>query len=386
MCSFFSVAQNTPQTQNSADVPSLVEGVWQRDDKIIFFDVRSKNEPEGSMIFLSENSLFSSILKTYYGWYYDRAAEPIGYSENTKRFRCVPTPEQAERISVTVDPIPGEWQYAWSEEIEIPSEDGESSTKIRRIKNSQTSGAYEIVLSYTNREVTRIPVAVIDGKMYLDFLVKPPLVRADTDDGNADSEDNANTDESENYLPLDKPYGYWQGVSQKRGILVAPLKDAENVYSYYFSDNSVYTLRYWKTNTDFVSRSASFTDVDHEFRVPKHIITANTIYTCATGRRTLIRNIDKSLSLEKEMTLDSTGTICVFGKPYLIKSEEATNENELMEIVASANSRRKPDPPPLFPPSEAKWHWEDIHRLEAGNAIIEEVRKRQRQFAGQPLN
>lgn len=333
MCSFFSVAQTVSQGQNISDAPSLVGGIWQRDDKIIFFDVRSKNQPEGDMIFPSENSLFSSILKTYYGWYYDRAAEPIGYSENNKRFRCVPTPEQAERISVTVEPIPGEWQYAWSEEIEVPSENGESSTKVRRIKKLQNSGAYEIVLSYTNREVTRIPVAVIDGKMYLNFLIKPTLAR---------------TDDIENYLPTDKPYGYWQGVSQKRGILIAPLKDEENVYSYYFAENSVYTLRYWKANTDFVSRSASFTDVEHEFRVPKHIITANTIYTCATGIRTLIRNIDKSLSLEKEMTLDSTGTICVFGKPYLIKLEEATNENELMEIVAIANSRRKPDPSPIF--------------------------------------
>lgn len=371
------MAQTVSQGQNISDAPSLVGGIWQRDDKIIFFDVRSKNQPNGDMIFPSENSLFSSILKTYYGWYYDRAAEPIGYSENNNRFRCVPTPEQAERISVTVEPIPGEWQNAWSEEIDVPSEDGMSVRKIRRIKNSQTSGAYEIVLSYTNREVTRIPVAVVDGKMYLDFLLKPSLVR----DVNG-----TNTGETEIYLPTDKPYGFWQGVSQKRGILVAPLKDEENVYSYYFFGNSVYTLRYWKANTDFISRSASFTDDEHEFRVPKHIITANTIYTCAAGRRTLIRNIDKSLSLEKEMALDTTGTICVFGKPYLVKSEEATNVDELMEIVASANSRRKPDPPPLFPPSSAKWYWEDIRRLEAGNKIIEEVRKRQREFAGQQLN
>lgn len=55
-----------------------------------------------------------------------------------------------------------------------------------------------------------------------------------------------------------------------------------------------------------------------------------------------------------------------------------------MEIVRQANSRRKPDPPPLFPEKELDWHWELINQLEKGNKTIEEVRERQRNFGPRP--
>ena len=55
-----------------------------------------------------------------------------------------------------------------------------------------------------------------------------------------------------------------------------------------------------------------------------------------------------------------------------------------MEIVAQANSRRKKDPPQLFPEKELDWHWELINQLEKGNPIIEKVRERQRNFGPRP--
>lgn len=335
-------------------VPPLLLGAWESGDRIIFFDETDETDGaiDGATVADTQKpaALFSAILKTYYGWFYDRAAEPVSYSQATRRFRCTATPADAERISVLFEPL-----LSWMGDEEISG----------RQMSSVNSGAWEIVLRHSKREITRIPVAVIDGKLYLDFLIKGNEV---TNSSEAQSGDN-------------KVQGYWKGVSQKRGVLVAPLDTAENLYSYYFVDGAVYTLRYWKTNVDFVDTEASFKDGDYDFRVAKHLVSCGEVYTCATGRRTVIRNIEKSSSLNKNMTLDSTGTICAFGEPYLVKSNGIQSEENLMSIVASANSRRKPDPPPLFPPSDVNWYWDDIHRLEAGNAIIEAVRERQREFA-----
>lgn len=399
------VIENEPEK-----VPELILGAWERSDRIIFFDEISTitdvpvatetaaadastadsapiadvsaTTNASAAANASARALFSAILKTYYGWFYDRAAEPVSYSENTKRFRCVPTPPIAENLSITFEPL-----LSWMLE--------EHYTPEGEFIPPPKSGAWEMVARYSNREITRIPLAVIDGKLYLDFILKGEedtpgediqtvhgaetavrqvgntrFYNAAEDDTLADAE-----------LVADKISGYWRGISQKRAVLITPLEISENLYSYYFVDGAVYTIRYWRTDMDLVDSKAYFTDGDHEFHVNKHLVSCGEVFTCATGRRSVIRNISKSAGIHKNMTFDSTRTICAFDEPYLTKTENINSEEKLMEIVASANSRRKPDLPPIFPPSNANWHWDDIYRLEAGNEIIEKVRQRQREFA-----
>ncbi len=52
----------------------------------------------------------------------------------------------------------------------------------------------------------------------------------------------------------------------------------------------------------------------------------------------------------------------------------------LIQIVKEANSRRKPDPPALFPESNLDWHWDLIDMLEKDNQIIQQVRESQKAF------
>ena len=126
---------------------------------------------------------------------------------------------------------------------------------------------------------------------------------------------------------------------------------------------------------------ASFDDTGKTFSVAKHIVSSASIFTCVTGRSDRIRNIVKTPIDFGDYKLDETGMICVFGKPYMTKVLGKDSAPGLMQIVAEANSRRKDPPPPLFPPSDLNWHWDLIALLEKDNALVQEVRLRQRVFA-----
>lgn len=376
LCVFFyapNVVAQQPSATGSVDVgeeknpalPEIFSGAWEKGDRIIFFDSDDENTRVD----------FSVILKTYYGWFYDRTAEPVSYSEREKRFRCTATATKSETFSVSFEPISA-WQDAMSQ---------------RNISESNGS-AYEIVLRHENKVVTRVPVAVIDDALYLDFAIKSSVdsdyneIRNLSPQGTAVSEINFSDEDTETEKENvsengEKILGFWQGVSQKSGLLVAPLDVAENITCYYFTENEIYSIRYWKNDATVdaavIGHTAYFTDGEENFFVPKRIFSVGEAYICAAGRRSLIRNIEKSNYLAKKITYDSSGTIFALGEPYLKKVSEIENVDTLMQVVAEANSRKKPDPKPLFPPNDVNWYWDDIYRLESGNMIIKKVRERQ---------
>jgi len=135
------------------------------------------------------------------------------------------------------------------------------------------------------------------------------------------------------------------------------------------------------TTMPYTDDLASFDDTGKTFSVAKHIVSSASIFTCVTGRSNRIRNIVKTSLDFGDYKLDKTGTICVFGKPYMTKVLGKDSAPGLMQIVAEANSRRKDPPPPLFPPSDLNWHWDLIALLEKDNTLVKEVRLRQRAFA-----
>jgi hypothetical protein len=67
-------------------------------------------------------------------------------------------------------------------------------------------------------------------------------------------------------------------------------------------------------------------------------------------------------------------------EPYLKQLAGRDTFEELIKIVKEANSKRKPDPPALFPPSDLDWHWDLLEMLEKDNKLIQEVRARQEAF------
>ena len=356
---------NSMPMRETMQLPELLQGIWQGSDRYVFFVPQQRTAHGETATERGENaeserrtatkttdviapSDVAVVLKTYYGWFYDRAAEPAEYAAN-ERFLCTATTKEAERVTITVEPL----------QTRPPrlDEDGNSIP--------YTSGAWELVVTYNGKTKyeTRIPVAVIGNELYLDFVVK-----GDTDD--------VRTSSTNNNL-----FGFWQGVCKRNDFQIAPYPRGGEVRSYYVLDDAVYTLRYWETTMPYTDAYASFTDGDESFHVQKHIVSSGSVFTCVTGRSTRIRNIAKSSAQFINYTLDSTGTICAFGEPYLTKVTGVENADALIAIVNEANARKKPAPPPLFPPSDLNWHWDIITLLEKDNKLVQEVRERQRVFA-----
>ena len=69
-------------------------------------------------------------------------------------------------------------------------------------------------------------------------------------------------------------------------------------------------------------------------------------------------------------------------EPYLVRIADKKTFEDLMKIVKDANSRRKPEPPAIFPPHNPPldWHWDLIDALEKNNPYIQAVRERQKAF------
>ena len=233
--------------------------------------------------------------------------------------------------------------------------------------------------------MSKIPVAVLDDGLYLDFMIrndqKEAGVTADSNagiNGTAENADENSVFSQETAAPFIN--GFWQGINAKSTIRISPEKNRGQLFSWYITDDATYRLTFWQTDMDAdEAAQAVFSDGERIFTIKKFISSGGENYTCATGRRTLIRNIEKFPEYAKEIITDRTGTILVSGKPAFTRADE-TSKAELENIVRQANARRKPDPPPLFEPKELDWHWDLINQLEKGNKIIEEVRERQRAF------
>ena len=56
---------------NAETIPSKLLGIWESKDRYVFFEQNDENEPE-----------IVVVLKEYYGWYLDRAAEPSSYNDS----------------------------------------------------------------------------------------------------------------------------------------------------------------------------------------------------------------------------------------------------------------------------------------------------------------
>ncbi|MGI0530166.1 hypothetical protein [Treponema socranskii] len=330
--------------RETVNFPALLEGIWTGDDRYVFFV--PENTAEKAAVKPTDIAL---ILKTYYGWFYDRAAEPEAFASQSERFLCTATTKEAERLTVTAEDL-----------LNRPPRYDMNGNAL-----PYDSGAWELVVKYNGKKKyeTRIPVAVIGNELYLDFVLRVDSVG------------------SPSALLGGELRGYWQGVCKRQSIRLAPYPRAPEIRSYYVSDDGMYVLRFWETTMPYTDDLASFDDTGKTFSVAKHIVSSASIFTCVTGRSNRIRNIVKTPLDFGDYKLDETGMICVFGKPYMTKVLGKDSAPGLMQIVAEANSRRKDPPPPLFPPSDLNWHWDLIALLEKDNTLVREVRLRQRAFA-----
>ncbi|MBB5225613.1 hypothetical protein DYE50_06945 [Treponema ruminis] len=303
------------------NVPELLQGIWQGADRLVMFS--NKNE-------------FALVLRVFYQWYNDRAAEPASFSEIKSRDRNNTTKSPAEDIQIQYRTI-----------VENPS---------------KNAGVYELSIKYPHeKDPVLVPICIIDGKIYMDFLIKDSAQVTDLRKGGELSE-KSDSD------------GFYRAASNANGIMISSPIFKKEVISYFMGgEGEVYRIRYWLSEMDYSYAKASFTDGDKVFSVDKYLRIGSSVYQCTTGRSSKIRNIQKSTKFDKNAAYDSDGGIVAFGEPYLVKVPEGEDRTALetsayfLDSVGENNKRRHPAPKPLFPPTFPKYRWKEITELELYN-------------------
>ena len=124
----------------SQNIPDEFYGIWESKDRYVFIEEQETKNENQIVIYL----------KTYYGWYVDRTVEPKEYDEKVKRSRNSSTPKNAEQIYFEIQPI----------------------NQTDSIMIADDSLAFEINLRYSKNEIRKIPVALINQHIYLDFYIQ----------------------------------------------------------------------------------------------------------------------------------------------------------------------------------------------------------------------
>ena len=295
------------------------------------------------------------ILKEYYGWYFDRAAEPEAYNSRETRTRNAATHKTAEYIPYKID--------------DFTCDDD--------------SCFFEMITTYSKHEKNYIPVAILNGRLFIDFYKKD--VQKEFPYNQQLYDDKGNLIVTEN--------GYWIGNIDTRGFTLNSQVIDKNIGLLVIDGSKMYDIRYWLSDVemrDERDKSVIFEYADDEYVVPKYLFYANNQYTNVHGRSKKIRNTQGPFIFEpSDYYFNANKTLMAKkDKEYLIKIVDKNDFEALMNIIKTANSRRKPDPPPLFPPKELDWHWDLIDYLEKDNALVQQVRERQKAFGvrGKELN
>ncbi len=339
------------EVQEQEPVPALLSGIWANDSRYVVFDSGLRGAESGKAV-------PDVVLRTFYQWYNDRAGEGAARSAETKRDRNAAETIQAEEMELRFIPLTDEL-YTPEYDQAVVQEDGDTLTA-----EGKNSGAWDIEVKYAGHKLGgedtyHVPVAVIGDKLYLKFAIK----KEDSDSVPVSGLLDGVTLQAENLLD-----GYWQDAGSANGLLVCPPVTNTELLSYYVANNAVYHIRYWETDMEYSPEAqALFTDGEATYSVPKHLRSAEKTYTCTLGKRTRIRNIEKSDSIEGDYELNSvlvekhvkdadgnetgytvrTSTILAFGKPYLTLTDGSRN---LKQIIEENNARRHPLPPSPFPP------------------------------------
>ena len=296
------------------ELPQSLYGIWEGKDRYVFFE-----KPQ-----TDENPYLVVLLKEYYGWYLDRAAEPESYAQKEARSVNAATHRTAEHVSVNFDEI----------------------SKAENLSDR----AGELILNFSRWQQNRIALALVDDKIYFNFYIQ------DNDDKN-----------------------FYRGNASSDGIKISSQAEDKNISALYITENEVYDIRYWLSEMDYSEEKALVTS---DIFVDKHLYSCGNNYSCTNGRSNKIRNLPAPKAFNETDYIFSSDKKILVSKeePYLIHLADQQTFEDLMQIVKAANSRVKPPAKPPFPPSDLDYHWDIIDALESGNLIIQQVRQRQKEF------
>lgn len=311
------------------NIPSKLLGIWEAKDRYVFFEQNDEEEPE-----------IVIVLKTYYGWYLDRAAEPASYAEKEARTRNIATPRNAEHIKL-------------------------QNMNINETANS-LYGSLDLV--YSSWQKNQIPFLLLDNSIYLKYFV--------LDIRELNEESGSLTDS------LNQNYQFYRGIAPSQGFMLSTQYLPKDITGYIIDGEKLYDVRYWQTDMDYSSDYITFTYKDDSYEIPKHLRSCETNYSCVSGRSKKVRNTVMPFVYKEDDFIfnDEKNVFTKKEEPYLKQLADKDTFEELIQIIKEANSRRKPEPPALFPESNLDWHWDLIDMLEKDNQLIQEVRERQKAF------
>lgn len=290
-----------------SQVPEQLVGLWEGKDRYIL---------------VGQDGQLAIVLKLYYGWYLDRIAEPETFSQQKKRPRNNATTGNGLRLNATFSKI------------------------------ENTDSAWEITLFDNKKEISTIPIAVKDKKLYLDFLHKT-------------------------YFDEESKTEFWQEINSSQSIRITERKNQKNLYSWYICGKDVYKLRFWETDMEADPfAQAEFTDKDNVYKINKFITSAKKTYTCTTGKSSRIRNVEKFENMPSSFKI--IDDICILSDEYLKKIDDSSSAQELIQILNEADKKIKPQPPSPFSQIDLDWHWDLINELEKDNKQIQELRRNKR--------
>ena len=199
-----------------------------------------------------------------------------------------------------------------------------------------------------DKTLNALPLALVGGEIYTEFWTAHP-----TGEGI-----------------------FWRPENNKNDLTIDGSPIFEELAAYYTDTElkTVYKIRYWKTKADFTDEKAelrigesvaaaqsdgteaggqtgenSVVPEKSTVQIDKYIQIDGTVYTCATGRRTYVRNPEKLTSLPEGARFSRSGdqdtqeapafaedgsapestTLLVFGKPYLKPVPLTDLENEI---------------------------------------------------------
>ena len=275
----------------SQAVPLDLEGLWEGKDRFLFFENAADDENPELVI----------VLKEYYGWYYDRAAEAKAYSSIEPRTPNAATHKDPEVIPFSINSL-----------------------------GDQFKSAYQLTIPYSKHSTNITSFAIIADKIYLNVftLIKDP---------------------SEEERP-GNPQLY-RGYQHSDGFLMYRQATDQNITLLIIDGNKYYDVRYWLTDMDYDSGYVNFTYKEDSYNIPKHLFADGTNYSCVNGRSKKVRNTMPSFTLQDSQIIynDDKSVMIKDSQPYLTKLTDKKTIEELMQIIREANSRRKPDPDPIFP-------------------------------------
>lgn len=254
-------------------------------------------EGDDRFIFFGEED-FALAHKIFYGWYTDISA-------------LNPIPEDFSK----------EKNDASSQKILTP--------EINFSQIEENIPAWEMTIFFDKKTKSVIPLCIIENQIFLDFYIK------------SQNEQNQNK-KNENL------YGFFKGVNTKNTIGLSKNPEKQNISCFYITDSAFYNLHFWQTDMPFTNEKAVFNDKENIFEIEKHIKSAGLIYTCTTGKRKNIRNVEKFTQIPEKLISNEQKNLFSLENAKYKKLSSSTNIDDFLNLVKEQNQKIHPIPKSPF--------------------------------------